>query len=76
MYNNLDSSENLDYQEIKHLKEIIDNLKLQILEGIKVRSRVQEASLGEIPSSYLLGKLKTNNNKKVNEKNNSRGLYR
>ena len=68
MYNNLDTSGNLDYQEVKNLKDIIDNLKLQILNGIKVRSRVQEASLGEIPSSYLLGKLKSNNKKKLMSK--------
>ena len=65
LYNNLDASGNLDYQQVKDLKDMIDNLKLKILNGIKVRSRVQEASLGEIPSSYLLGKLKSNNNKKL-----------
>ena len=64
-YNNLDTEGFLDYQEIKELKEAIDKLKMQILNGIKIRSRVQEASLGEIPSSYLMGKLKSNNNKKL-----------
>ena len=48
-YNDLDTGDTLDYQEIKNLKDMIDKLKLKILDGIKVRSRVQEASLGEIP---------------------------
>ena len=67
-YNDLDTEGHLDYQEIKELKEAIDKLKTQILIGIKIRSRVQEASLGEIPSSYLMGKLKANNNKKLMSK--------
>ena len=46
----------LNYQRVKHIKARIDKLKTEILEGVQIRTKVQEIKYGEIPSSFLVGK--------------------
>ena len=50
-------SEDCDkYDEIRILKGRIDNLKNEILEGVKIRSKMSEQAEGEKVSTYLIGK--------------------
>ena len=39
-------------------------MKCEILEGIQIRSKMQEIKYGEMPSSFLVGKLSSENTKK------------
>ena len=55
----------MKYQEVKYVKAKIDELKGQILEGVQIRSKVQEIKYGEMPSSFLVGKLKSEGTKKT-----------
>ena len=41
-YNELNLSGNIDYSEIKNLKDRINSIQTEILEGVRVRSRVEE----------------------------------
>ena len=65
MYRETDSNFTLNYQRVKSLKSRIDQLKSEILEGVQVRSRIQEIKYGEIPSSYLVGKQSSEGKKKT-----------
>ena len=56
MYNNLNVSGILQYSEVKILKDRIDDLKNEILEGVKIRSRVKEQEEGEKVSAFLIKK--------------------
>ena len=55
----------LEYTEIQTLKKRIDELKNNILDGVKIRSRIQDQIEGEKVSSYLIGKQATIKSKKV-----------
>ena len=55
-YNELNISGTLQYSEVKLLKERIDELKNEILEGVKVRSRIEEQVEGEKVSAFLIKK--------------------
>ena len=56
LYKVMHATGELDMKEVKRLKEKINGLKDQILEGVKIRARVKEQIEGETPSSTLLGK--------------------
>ena len=53
----------LDLKETKRIKDRINNIKDDILEGVRIRARVKEQVEGEVASSSLLGKQSTNKNK-------------
>lgn len=55
----------LNYEELKTLKDQINNLKSLILEGVKVRGRIQEQVEGEKVSSYLLGQQRSTSCRKI-----------
>ena len=55
----------LNYQEVKTIKDRIDKLKGDILEGVQIRTKIQENKYGEMPSSFLVSKLKAENSKKT-----------
>ena len=42
------------YNDVKLLKDRIDDLKNEILEGVKIRSRIQEQEEGERVSAFLI----------------------
>ena len=42
LYNNLNLTGEVDYSEVKILKDRIDKLKTEILDGVRIRSRVEE----------------------------------
>ena len=53
----------VDIKEVKRLKEKINIIKEQILEGVKIRARIKEQIEGEKASSTLLGKQSANKQK-------------
>ena len=63
LYKILHDTGTLDLKETKILKDKINNIKDDILEGVRVRARINEQVEGEIPSSSLLGKQSNNRNK-------------
>ena len=63
LYNEVNISGNVDYSKIQMIKDRIENIKLDILNGVKVRSRVEEQLQGEHVSAYLIKK-QTNINSK------------
>ena len=63
MYQNIYTEGNINMDEIKRLKDKINNIKNNVLEGIKIRARVKEQVEGEKASSNLLGKQSHNKNK-------------
>ena len=60
LYKTLHVNGTLDLKETKKLKDRINNIKEDILEGVRVRARIKEQVEGEVASSSLLGKLSTN----------------
>ena len=56
LYNEVNISGNVDYSKIKILKDRIDNIKLNILNGVRIRSRVEEQLQGEHVSAFLIKK--------------------
>ena len=64
LYIELENNNTLNYQKVKDLKETIDRLKADILEGVQIRSKIEEAKYGEMPSSYLVSKLNAETTKK------------
>ena len=60
LYKTLHVDGTLDLKETKKLKDRINNIKEDILEGVRVRARIKEQVEGEVASSSLLGKLSTN----------------
>ena len=54
LYNDLNISGTLQYSEVKILKDRIDELKNDILEGVKIRSRITEQEQGEKVSAFLI----------------------
>ena len=63
LYKNLHENGNLDIGETKRYKDKINNLKEEILEGVRVRARIKEQVEGEVASSSLLGKQSVNKHK-------------
>ena len=63
LYNEINISGNVDYCEIKMTKDRIDNIKSDILNGVKIRSRVEEQIQGEHVSAYLINKQMNINSK-------------
>ena len=62
-YKEMHTTGTLDMNEVKRLKEKINNIKDQILEGVKIRARIKEQIEGEKASSTLLGKQSANKQK-------------
>ena len=56
LYNNLNISGMIQYSEVKAYKDRIDELKNEILEGVKIRSRIKEQEEGEKISAFLIKK--------------------
>lgn len=56
LYDNLNKTGLIDYQEVKSIKDRINMIKDQMLEGVKIRNRMQEQIEGEKISAYLIGK--------------------
>ena len=54
LYNNINLTGNLQYGEVKLLKDRIDEIKSEILEGVKVRARINEQVEGERVSAFLI----------------------
>ena len=54
--NEIHNTGNLDFGEVKRLKSKINDLKSEMLEGVKIRAKILENTDGEKPSAYLLGK--------------------
>ena len=54
--NEIHNTGNLDIGEVRRLKSKINDLKNEMLEGVKVRARILDNTDGEKPSAYLLGK--------------------
>ena len=52
LYNKLNLTGELDYGEVKILKDRINELKNDILEGVKIRNRMDEKVEGERVSAY------------------------
>ena len=46
----------IQYSDVKALKDRIDELKNEILEGVKIRSRIKEQEEGEKISAFLIKK--------------------
>ena len=65
LYDKLNKTGQMDYQEVKRLKDRISSIKTDILEGVKVRSRIQEQVEGEKISAYLVGRQSTIKSKKL-----------
>ena len=49
--------------ETKRYKDKINNLKEEIIEGVRVRARIKDQVEGEVASSSLLGKQRVNKHK-------------
>ena len=64
LYIELENNNTLNYHTVKDTKETLDKLKADILEGVQIRSKIQEAKYGEMPSSYLVSKLNAETTKK------------
>ena len=56
LYENLNKTGLIDYNEVKTIKDRINMIKDQMLEGVKIRNRMQEQIEGEKISAYLIGK--------------------
>ena len=56
LYNNLNNNGQIAYDRVKIIKDRIDDLKNDILEGVKIRSRIQEQEEGERVSAFLIKK--------------------
>ena len=65
LYDRLNKTGQMNYQEVKRLKDRINSIKTEILEGVKIRSRIQEQIEGEKVSAYLIGKQTTIKSKKI-----------
>lgn len=54
LYNEINLTGKLQYGRVKVLKDRIDELKNEILEGVKIRARINEQIDGEKVSAYLI----------------------
>ena len=65
IYDKLNKSGQVTYSEIKDVKDRINAIKSDIMEGVKIRNRIQEQIEGERVSAYLVGKQNTLKTKKL-----------
>ena len=56
IYEKLNKTGEINYAELKEIKDRINMIKTQMLEGVKIRNRMQEQTDGEKISAYLIGK--------------------
>ena len=56
MYENLNRTGEIDYAEMKEIKDQINMIKNKMLEGVKIRNRMQEQIDGERISAHLIEK--------------------
>ena len=54
LYNNLSITGTMQYGKVRALKDRIDILKNEILDGVKIRGRIKEQEEGEKVSAYLI----------------------
>ena len=65
IYDKLNKTGQMNYSEVKEIKDRINSIKNDILEGVKMRSRLQEQIEGEKVSAFLIGKQNTLKTKKL-----------
>ena len=65
LYDQANNENILDYAMIKEIKSKIDSYREKAAEGIRIRSRVQDAICGEKISRYLIAKQKDISQRKV-----------
>ena len=65
IYDKLNKTGEINYSEVKGIKDRISAIKAEILEGVKIRSRIQEQLEGEKVSAYLIGKQNSIKSKKL-----------
>ena len=65
LYDKCNKTGKVEYLEVKQLKDRINDLKKNILEGVKIRARISEKIEGEKVSNYLIGKQTTIKSKKA-----------
>ena len=63
LYSNMHTHGILDMEEVKRLKNKINNIKDTEMEGVTIRARIQEQLEGETASSSLIGKQYSNKSK-------------
>ena len=56
LYDTLNKTGLIDHNEVKTIKDRINMIKNQMLEGVKIRTRMQEQVEGEKISAYLISK--------------------
>ena len=56
LYNKNNIENRVDYDKVKYLKDRINEIQSEILEGVKIRSRIEEQLEGEKVSSFLIKK--------------------
>ena len=56
LYNKNNIENKIDYEKVTQLKDRISEIKNEILEGVKIRSRIEEQLEGEKVSNYLIKK--------------------
>ena len=54
LYNNLNLNGTMQYDQVRALKDRISDLKNEILDGVKIRGRIQEQEEGERVSAFLI----------------------
>ena len=64
LYEKLNRTEQMNYNEVREIKNRINSIKTDMLEGVKIRSRIQEQIEGERASAFLIGKQATIKSKK------------
>ena len=64
LYEKLNRTNRINYNDVKDLKDRISAIKTEILEGVKIRSRILEQIEGEKVSAYLVGRQNTIKSKK------------
>ena len=68
LYEKVNRTGQINYNEITEIKGRINSIKNDMLEGVKIRSRIEEQIEGEKISAYLIGKQATIKSKKgINE---------
>ena len=65
LHNKLNKTGEINYSEVKAIKDRITSIKTEILEGVKIRNRMQEQIEGEKISAYLIGKQNAIKSKKL-----------
>ena len=65
LYEKANNENVLDYEKIKQIKNKIDSYREKAVEGIRIRSRVQDVIYGEQISRYLIAKQKDIAQKKI-----------